>query len=274
MSEQPEFRKNKKFTPEQKQEIIAYAAEHGVQAAKSKYGVWPENIRYWTNADLKKKAQESANARYKHKRENGIVTEREKQYEQHLKDSGVKAKRWKEWYNNLPPDQKAARIESIKQHRLEHIDEYKERMRITNKRHQPIIRERYRTDPLVRLRAGIRHHVSEALKYARIAKDHPSMSYLGCTVDEFKKYIESKFLENMTWLNHGRGPDCWHLDHIKPLAALQSMDEAALKEICHYTNYQPLWEKDNLAKNAVFEGKDMRILNKQAREANERSTNS
>lgn len=69
---------------------------------------------------------------------------------------------------------------------------------------------------------------------------------LGCTIDEFKTYLESKFQPGMTWDNHGhRG---WHIDHIKPLASFDLSDRKQLLEACHYTNLQPLWAKDNLFK--------------------------
>ena len=78
--------------------------------------------------------------------------------------------------------------------------------------------------------------------------------YLGCSIEEFKAHIERQFRDGMTWDNHSRGEKCWHLDHIKPLASLKDItDTETLKEICHYTNYQPLWEKENLAKQDKYE---------------------
>jgi hypothetical protein len=105
------------------------------------------------------------------------------------------------------------------------------------------------------MRCNIREHVRQAVKYSNVSKSHPSIEYLGCTIEEFKLHIEKQFKEGMSWENHSRGEDCWHLDHIKPLAQLKDInDEALLREVCHYTNYQPLWEKDNLAKQDKYEG--------------------
>ena len=65
---------------------------------------------------------------------------------------------------------------------------------------------------------------------------------IGCTNHELKIYLESKFLDGMTWENHGK----WHIDHIIPLASANSESEAIA--LNHYTNLQPLWAVDNLRK--------------------------
>ena len=51
----------------------------------------------------------------------------------------------------------------------------------------------------------------------------------------------------MTWDNWTT--DGWHIDHIKPLSSFDLTDRKQLLEVCHYTNLQPLWAKDNLIKS-------------------------
>ena len=53
----------------------------------------------------------------------------------------------------------------------------------------------------------------------------------------------------MSWNNHGFGNDKWHIDHIDPLDSFDLTDPMQLKEACHYTNLQPLWQPDNLHKS-------------------------
>jgi hypothetical protein len=74
---------------------------------------------------------------------------------------------------------------------------------------------------------------------------------LGCSVDFFKAYIESKFYphpitgEIMSWENYGR---LWQFDHMYPLSKADLTDRIQFLWVCHYTNIQPLWKEENLKK--------------------------
>jgi hypothetical protein len=74
---------------------------------------------------------------------------------------------------------------------------------------------------------------------------------LGCSIDELKTYLESKFELDMSWDNYGRKG--WHIDHIVPLCKFDLSNKVELERACHYTNLQPLWANDNLAKRK-FDG--------------------
>jgi hypothetical protein len=82
-------------------------------------------------------------------------------------------------------------------------------------------------------------------------KTNSALVLLGCTIEEFKAYIESKFQEGMTWGNYSKTG--WHIDHIKPCASFD-LTKADEQHACfHYTNMQPLWAKDNMVKGAKWE---------------------
>lgn len=92
------------------------------------------------------------------------------------------------------------------------------------------------------LRGRLFHAINDNFKNGSAVKD------LGCTIDELKTYLESKFQPGMSWDNWTT--DGWHIDHIKPLASFDLTDRNQFLEACHYTNLQPLWAKDNLIKGS------------------------
>lgn len=246
-----EFKKNKKYTKEEKDEIVSYSIIHGVKEASAKYGVWPDNIRYWSNSELREKVK----AKQRVQAISDETKERKRLYSAERYSTGEAQEYTKQWYEALPEERKRALDDYSKQHRLDNIDKYKERSKqqYLKERDEGRLRDRYNNDPVHKLRCNIREHVRQALKYSNVSKTHSSIKYLGCSIEEFRSHIESQFREGMSWENHSRGEHCWHLDHIKPLATLKDItDEVVLKEICHYTNYQPLWEKENLSKQDKY----------------------
>jgi hypothetical protein len=103
---------------------------------------------------------------------------------------------------------------------------------------------RYATDPEFRLRKLLRRHSTRINRPNR--KAGTSVAYLGCTIAEAKRHIESLWAPGMTWENHSLHG--WHIDHVIPLAAFDFTDEEQAKKALHYTNLQPMWAKDNLRK--------------------------
>ena len=107
-----------------------------------------------------------------------------------------------------------------------------------------VYREKWKTDIQYRLSNRLRKRLHNILNNDQ--KSGSAVKDLGCTIDELKIYLESKFQPGMTWDNWTI--DGWHIDHIKPLASFDLSDRKQLLEACHYTNLQPLWAKDNLEK--------------------------
>lgn len=104
---------------------------------------------------------------------------------------------------------------------------------------------RVKNDPMRRSKAAIRKLIYSSLKIRNVSKSKMCLrteEILGCDLTYFKEYIESQFTEGMTWLNHGE----WHLDHIIPMDAAETVDEVI--KLNHWTNFQPLWAKDNYGK--------------------------
>jgi hypothetical protein len=102
---------------------------------------------------------------------------------------------------------------------------------------------RRKNDITFRISETIRSRCGNAV---RGKKSGSSVTDLGCTIEELKQHLESKFQEGMSWDNWG--VHGWHIDHIIPLSSFDLTDREQFVKACHYTNLQPLWAKDNLRK--------------------------
>lgn len=99
------------------------------------------------------------------------------------------------------------------------------------------------------LQFKIKHVLRARLRKAMLNnwKSGSAVSELGCSIEQFKAHIESKFQEGMSWNNWSR--DGWHVDHIIPLDNFDLSKIEELKKACHYTNLQPLWYRENSIKS-------------------------
>lgn len=107
--------------------------------------------------------------------------------------------------------------------------------------------KKYHSDLNYKIKSNLANRIWQFFKKGR-AK---TMDFVGCSVNELKAYIESKFTDGMSWDNYGRGG--WHLDHIKPCSKFDLSDPEQQKQCFHYTNLQPLWEADNIRKSNKWE---------------------
>ena len=113
------------------------------------------------------------------------------------------------------------------------------------------IAERTRTDIQFRLGRLLRGRLYRAVK--RGWKAGSAVRDLGCTIAEFKAYLEERFEPGMTWDNQGIGDGKWNIDHIVPLVSVDLTDREQLLRVCHYTNLRPLWFVDNMRKGSKQE---------------------
>ncbi len=95
---------------------------------------------------------------------------------------------------------------------------------------------------------ALRNRLGQALKAIKKEKSISTTNLLGCSIKEFKRYIELKFKNGMNWENYGK----WHLDHIKPVAKFDLNNLEEQKKCFHYTNLQPLWAIENIKKGAKY----------------------
>lgn len=105
-------------------------------------------------------------------------------------------------------------------------------------------RERFEKNLHLKLIRNYRTRIKNYMRFNKISLGTGSLDLVGLTSEDLKSYLETKFLEGMSWDNYGLYG--WHIDHIIPLSSAKNEEE--LKKLCHYTNLQPLWAFDNLSK--------------------------
>jgi len=109
-------------------------------------------------------------------------------------------------------------------------------------------RHKIKTDVKFNIINKVRCRIAVALRRNRVRKIHRTITLLGCTADEFKKYLQKRFTKGMTWAKLLSAEI--HVDHIKPCTSFNLTKTSEQKKCFHYTNCQPLWAMDNFSKGA------------------------
>jgi hypothetical protein len=153
------------------------------------------------------------------------LKEKQDNYYQNNKNKKIK------YYNNNK--EKISKINKKKYYA--NLEFYSEK----NKKYR---KHRLATDPLFKLRYVIKGTIRDAFRSTSFIKKNTTLEILGCSIEEFKTYLESKFEPWMTWDNKGLYNGVlnygWDIDHIIPTCTAKTEDE--LIKLNHYTNLQPL----------------------------------
>lgn len=168
----------------------------------------------------------------------------------------ARAKIWSNYYAKnkeiLKVKRKKYREENIEKYKIREKQRYikdpefhKERHRKYSKENREkintYIRNRYATDTQFKIKCCLRARLNSITR--NLPKNGSALKDLGCSIKEFKKYIENRFEKGMSWSNHSY--KIWHIDHIKPLSLFNLNDRTEFLKACHYTNMQPMWALDN-----------------------------
>lgn len=109
---------------------------------------------------------------------------------------------------------------------------------------------KYENDNLYKIGKIVRVSINSSIKKKGFSKNSKTIEILGCTFEEFKTYLESKFEDWMTWNNYGNWNGqpkekniAWDIDHIIPISSATCEDE--IIKLNHYSNLQPLCSYEN-----------------------------
>ena len=102
-----------------------------------------------------------------------------------------------------------------------------------------------KNDVMVHITNNLSRRIYQELRKVNKERDFRYNDLLGCSLDECRASLESKFTEGMNFDNYGE----WEIDHIKPISSFDMSSDDDIKKCCHYTNLQPLWRFDNRSKH-------------------------
>ena len=125
---------------------------------------------------------------------------------------------------------------------------YENNKEIKNQKHTVYMRTRRQNDTEFKIYSNIQSRIYSALKTHIIdnKKKESTLNIIGCSIEFYKNWLEFQFNQNMNWSNHG---EYWHIDHVKPCASFNLLEENQIKECFNWTNVRPIEKIANLIKN-------------------------
>jgi membrane-associated HD superfamily phosphohydrolase len=124
---------------------------------------------------------------------------------------------------------------------------FKDNQKIKQEKNNERYKERRQTDPIFKLATNLKRNIRGVLSRKAFSKKSKTQEILGCSFEELKQYLETKFESWMNWDNYGKYNGevnfGWDIDHIIPLASAKTEDE--LLKLNHFSNLQPLCSRIN-----------------------------
>lgn len=122
-------------------------------------------------------------------------------------------------------------------------------------------RKRRKQNIQYKLRTNLSKRIHNALKGNN--KSIFTMILLGCSIENFKKHLESQFIDNMSWENYGLGENKWNIDHVLPCELFDLTNEKQQLACFNYKNTKPMWSSQNISKSDILpNGKRAKDLTK------------
>jgi hypothetical protein len=184
------------------------------------------------------------------------------QHDKYIKNKEVRIQKSKEYkLKNKEHNKKVdkARYQKQREYKLiyqkqqrennpQYIKEYrqKNKKKISQKAQQ-WYKHKYHTDLSFRMQSILQKRIAACIKGYN--KSQSTIQLLGCSIEDFKRYLENQFYKDprINWKTYG--PKGWHIDHIIPCSSFDLSQPNEQKKCFHYTNLQPLWWDKNIAKS-------------------------
>jgi hypothetical protein len=151
-----------------------------------------------------------------------------------------KRKKVKKHY--LDEDKNNHHREYIKKYNIKYYSIEKNKIK-RRKQRSKYDKDKYKNDPLFKIKILLRRRVNNILNYD---KKDSIINLIGCSVYDLRKYIESQFLPEFNWDNHGK---IWELDHIKPCSKFDLTKIEEQQECFNYKNLKPIFKTTTIAES-------------------------
>jgi len=202
------------------------------------------------NKEYKKKNKDSkkkSDKKYYEKNKKKLIEKSKNQNKKEIR------KKWK--------DENKEKIKQYnKEYKLKNRDSIKESGKEYRKNNKEVINEkrriRMKSDNLYRLSTNIRNSIKSSINRMGYTKNSKTFALLGCSFEEFKIHLESKFESWMCWENYGKYNGelnyGWDIDHIIPISSATTV--ICMNILNHYTNLQPLcsYINRNIKKDTIY----------------------
>jgi hypothetical protein len=156
----------------------------------------------------------------------------------------ISAKKWRDNNKDYQKKYKEQNFDKLSEYQKEYQFLKKE---ILNKKRQIRKINRLKNDLNYKIITNIRNIIFKAFSRNGFNKRSKTLDILGCSFEDFKLYLESKFESWMSWENkglyNGELNYGWDIDHIIPLSSADIEED--IIRLNHYTNLQPLCSKVN-----------------------------
>lgn len=185
---------------------------------------------------MTKEEQKEYNRQYREKNREQILLKKQEYKNARRKEL---AEKQKEYYKNNKEKSSATKKQWYLKNKERLIEKQNEKNRI-----------KYQNDVLYRMSKNLKSVINNSLTKCGYTRKTKTELILGCTYQEFKLYLESKFEFWMNWENKGNPKDgilelnkTWDIDHIIPLSSATCEED--IIRLNHYTNLQPLCSYTN-----------------------------
>jgi hypothetical protein len=229
--------------------------------------------KFFCKSCFKKLQKKEYNRKYYENNKEKIIENQKKYYEENKEQ----CKDYKKSYNELNSDRLKVQRKSKYENNKETIkeksrkyynlnkDEINLKRRLTkksthyyhkNKNKDKQLKQSYeyrkmkmKTEPFYKFKHQIRILIRESFRRGFTTKSKKTIEILGCSFEEFKIHLESRFDDKMNWENQGT---YWHMVHRIPISSAETEED--VYRLNHYTNFQPLYWEDNLKKSNKIYG--------------------